>query len=776
VAASLACGLTFGGKHVAGARKLLLPPTTLWRAERPVLLARSINRWNPTMKSTNTPHVHRVFGVSAAVACFVILVVGVAGGTISTPLPACDTASPTALGVAFASPSDLKGATLRVLVQGPGAESVDSAGERSFYSSEDLDQLAAAATLDRPTLVLVDSPESRALFEQRLGSTGSKVGDIRVEMMEAARLDAIVGNILRLKDVRIEPTAGSAGLGVCTMSVDGWDTPWELRAADGNVIETTSPEDDLQWQTSERDWRLTTKFGAAELDIVLTPTGSAGTAGTSGSNAVDTTLDSGVTLVPDTPSSAQSQPTEITETPSTAIQPDELVDGADVGRRADTESTDQAKAGDGIPTWALIVPAIGIGLLVGVGLGFVFARRGQTGRVARIAESPIAHPADGPGPFVPEPIEVAGPLDMGDASIVVQVAPDSVGGQVAASASERVDEGALSGTATLGAWLNAEWGWSEKISGRGEDAMPVVISSGGGETFIAVADGLGGAGAAEVGRQPNGQPITSAQVGSNAVMEAIAGFARRGVPIEQMTPAAIQNAIRAKFDEKRSIYQEASFGGSLVRQFPTTFASAAILRSSDGGVDLRVMWAGDSRAFILYPNEGLSALTRDHVDSNADDFELTQIDPKMNNVIEDRSDFHIDIVHHRIERPCYVVVATDGVFGYLPTPRFFEYSILLSRLRRVVDGSPARPRTSGLIRTIRAYAKDDASYVLLAVGPRAPDDEQALILPHIKRLQREMYVPGGYATNPSGDPEFNRRDWMEYKTVYERYVRAPGAS
>lgn len=680
-----------------------------------------------------------------------------AGASPAVPLPQCGPAQLTTFSVTFTSLADSE-SELRVLAQGSPGELADQKGERVFVSDVDPAKLAEAATAGEPTLVILNSAPSESQFQRALVEAVATDPNLDIKVTDAGRLDQVVDAVLALKELRAEPLGDGSVIRLCATAAGAVeDLGWTVKDDRGTEVPATGADDGRQWNVSGTNWELSPAIVDAEHFAVRLlpepPTELPGDESTTGSPTTST-------------SSTVANPPPTTSKPGGLVQ-DEDSDPAEAGHGGETD-------GDGgLPFWLVLVGVVVFGLAVGVGLGFMVPRRPDGAPTQRIAESPLASHGE-PAFFAAGPIDSSVPLDTGSAATVVQIAPTSVAHQVASDASTVFADGALSGTTPIVKWLRAEWGWSEKIPGRGEDARPVVLSSGGGESFIAVADGLGGAGAAEVGRRPDGLPITSAQVGSNAVMEAVAGFAARGVSIDQMTPDAIRNAIRAKFDEKRAVYQEAAFGGSLVRHFPTTFASAAITRSNGQGVELRVMWVGDSRAYVLYPEQGLSVLTRDHVESDADDFELAHVDPKMNNVIEDRAEFRIDSRKHRITRACYVIVATDGVFGYLPTPRFLELSILQSRFGRLVNGQHAVPATSGLIRTVRTYAKDDASYALLAVGFQSPEAELAAIQPRLDTLYRELFELGPFATFPHGDPEFNRNDWLRYRAVYERFIRVNG--
>lgn len=110
--------------------------------------------------------------------------------------------------------------------------------------------------------------------------------------------------------------------------------------------------------------------------------------------------------------------------------------------------------------------------------------------------------------------------------------------------------------------------------------------------------------------------------------------------------------------------------GSMVRKFPTTLALAYAEKEEDA-IKIHLLWAGDSRVYLL-DEKGLAQLTRDDTDVE-DAFENLTNDGPMNNVLSSDGNYGINYKSVLLSTPTIVFAATDGCFGYIPTPMEFEY-------------------------------------------------------------------------------------------------------
>lgn len=111
--------------------------------------------------------------------------------------------------------------------------------------------------------------------------------------------------------------------------------------------------------------------------------------------------------------------------------------------------------------------------------------------------------------------------------------------------------------------------------------------------------------------------------------------------------------------------------GSLSKAFPTTVA--AFTKGIDSDV-ATFYWCGDSRCYIL-DDDGLHQVTTDDTAVH-DAMHNLREDAPMTNVASASHPFRIHKKRLEIKRPSLIFAATDGCFGYLPSPMAFERLLL----------------------------------------------------------------------------------------------------
>jgi len=208
-------------------------------------------------------------------------------------------------------------------------------------------------------------------------------------------------------------------------------------------------------------------------------------------------------------------------------------------------------------------------------------------------------------------------------------------------------------------------------------------------------------------------------------------------------------------------------------------AVIALQRREPGGDvwDCHLFWAGDSRAYLLEPASGAHQLTVDDIRSGGDAMNNLREDSVVSNAMSADTDF---VVHHhkvQLTAPFLVAAATDGCFGYLPTPMHFEY-LVLAALR----DSPDADGWSAAVQTaIAQVTGDDASMSLLAVGAeharlkelfadRTAQLERSCITP-LDHLQRDVQRAERQLHELSQrQQQLRARMWAEYKSGYEHYL------
>lgn len=202
--------------------------------------------------------------------------------------------------------------------------------------------------------------------------------------------------------------------------------------------------------------------------------------------------------------------------------------------------------------------------------------------------------------------------------------------------------------------------------------------------------------------------------------------------------------------------------GTMVRDFPTT-AAAALVRNSDQGTEVQCFWAGDSRVYLMN-RAGLAQLTRDDVEgTNA--MSNLRSDGALTNVVAADREFvlHAGKTLRFGDRDPYMIfAATDGCFGYLPTPMDFE-DMILTCLLKAAGPMDFRHR---LEESIGETAGDDYTLAFMSFGFGDFRTMQESMRPRKRILQHD------YMDWMEQDPslEMQERLWEEYRANYERLL------
>jgi hypothetical protein len=256
--------------------------------------------------------------------------------------------------------------------------------------------------------------------------------------------------------------------------------------------------------------------------------------------------------------------------------------------------------------------------------------------------------------------------------------------------------------------------WSEKVPGRGEDALPIACATGPSSGAVAVFDGLGGAGAAlvttDVGEQSH------ARVAATLARTVTAQFLQAARPLPDGDTAAAQLLAAMLRDAFAGYVEEHGLGkgrlrSRLIRTLPTTLALGRY-GSGVSGLMCEAIWAGDSRVYLLTPESGLQQLSDDDLRSGADALDNLHLDSPLSNLVSASVPFTINTRTVRVSSTYPILfAATDGCFGYLPTPWHFEF-LLLDSLQQADSFEDWKHRIDVGIATVTG---DDVSLALVAI-------------------------------------------------------------
>jgi serine/threonine protein phosphatase PrpC len=311
--------------------------------------------------------------------------------------------------------------------------------------------------------------------------------------------------------------------------------------------------------------------------------------------------------------------------------------------------------------------------------------------------------------------------------------------------------------------------WTEKRKGRGEDAPPTALSHYLGRGMLAVYDGVGGAGARSVGSTPDHQ-VSGAFVASRVAHFALEDwFVTSGEQRPITDSAGLDTAILAGL-RGTGLAPGSKVIGTMVRHLPTTLA-AIEYELIGGDLNIVARWAGDSRAYILDPAEGLHVVTRDDTEET-DALNQLANDPPMTNMICADRPFRINEfpLINVVQPPTVVLCATDGFFHYVETPAHFEY-MLLSTMNMAANLHEWAAR---LAEYAHGSSADDASLVIAAFGYQSFPALQEAFARRGDVLTEKYIDPlhrPGTRRKQRQQPATRQSLWEEYRIGYEKLIR-----
>jgi hypothetical protein len=326
-----------------------------------------------------------------------------------------------------------------------------------------------------------------------------------------------------------------------------------------------------------------------------------------------------------------------------------------------------------------------------------------------------------------------------------------------------------------------------KIPGQGEDSDPILHNGRDDVGLVAVFDGMGGAGGT-VYQTPDG-PRTGAYLAARVARDVVERRMREllapgghldGPAAAEGLHRAVEEALLARLAELHA--PRSALRSKLLRALPTTMAMAAVQRPEPDGRPwtCHLMWAGDSRIYALDPTGGAHQLTLDDIRDGGDAMANLREDSVVSNAMSADTPFD---VHHRevqLTPPFLLIAATDGCFGYFPSPMHFE-RLMLATLQ---DASDVSAWSTAVQTQITAITGDDASMAVLGAGADL-DGFRNLFADRLSTLQQQWVGPLDELTAEIDDLEAQLsllRDrqrqqtaelWAAYKPDYLRCLGEP---
>ena len=328
-----------------------------------------------------------------------------------------------------------------------------------------------------------------------------------------------------------------------------------------------------------------------------------------------------------------------------------------------------------------------------------------------------------------------------------------------------------------------------KIPEHGEDSDPI-LREGPDLALLAVFDGMGGAGGT-VYETPDG-PRSGAYLASRIARDVVErrmldllvpDWNLNGTDAAEDLRRSVQAALEARLLELKAPVSR--LRSKLLRALPTTMAVLALQRGSRAGSTwlCHVFWAGDSRGYVFTP-DGAHQLTVDDLREPSDAMANLRKDSVVSNAVSADTEFRVNYRRVELEAPFLLVCATDGCFGYLPTPMHFEQLVV----RSLVESRDVDAWSRAIQAEVAAVAGDDAAMAVTGVGADLTE-LQALYAPRQTELQEQFTGPIDHLHEEVQQAEQElvrqrqrqtaetQRLWSSYQPRYERYLHpAPDAA
>jgi len=314
---------------------------------------------------------------------------------------------------------------------------------------------------------------------------------------------------------------------------------------------------------------------------------------------------------------------------------------------------------------------------------------------------------------------------------------------------------------------------TEKKEGHGEDAPPLLFIK---EEFYAVGvfDGMGGAGAATCDSE-YGEGYTKAYVSSRIVRDTVENLleeqAEKDDWLEVLKMRILQ---RLKLEqEKFPSKTKSMLRSKMVREYPTTMA-IVMMQPSDKNLLIDSYWAGDSHCY-LWTSQGFYQISKDDLEENNDPMENLNNDAPISNCICADRDFTINHIHVELPKePVVILCATDGCFGYLPTPMHFE-DVLKRNLKNAQN---VKDWEKKIMRDILSVTGDDTSLSLIAYGYdsfyslKKEQKGNSNILKDVRQLEASIAeLKKQLEMKIEHYESRKKKNWDLYKQEYMKYLK-----
>lgn len=281
---------------------------------------------------------------------------------------------------------------------------------------------------------------------------------------------------------------------------------------------------------------------------------------------------------------------------------------------------------------------------------------------------------------------------------------------------------------------------NKPLKGHDEDA-PAYAD----DRMLIVCDGLGGGG--QNAYLVDGEKRTSAYLGSRKISAACQEYFSMHYDefcSNMQDPALLIAGLKSYISDTLNQYVAEKGLKNIVRgksmqMLPSTLA-AIIYKHHEDHTDALVVSAGDSRAFVLTPENGLQQISKDDVFDNVDAFEKSAT---MTNNIRQDGEFHINYGYFSLPPRCIMLVCTDGCFDYISSPMELEYRLeySISKCGNLMD--PTRDNLGEYFGNVLVNSglKDDCTMAGVILGYSDSEDTKNLYLKRALHIQEKYRNP-----------------------------------
>ena len=324
--------------------------------------------------------------------------------------------------------------------------------------------------------------------------------------------------------------------------------------------------------------------------------------------------------------------------------------------------------------------------------------------------------------------------------------------------------------------------WSEKIPGKGEDASAIARVFEDGSGLVAAFDGLGGSGSTQY--ELGGVSISGAYFASRVARSLLNTFFTRNKASKddfslEETLSDYSELLTLILKKSIEVLDKnpSKLRSKLIRRLPTTLTAIYFEQAGENQLKIWPINAGDSRSYVLRPEQGLQQLTKDDLSNNANALESLYSDSRMSFCLHADCDNKLNYRSLEITGSAVLISATDGCFDYVQFPAHLEYKLLDA----LMYAGDLLQWQAILGPSFKNIASDDVGMGLIAVGwPDFQTLKEAFKERH--QFLKEKYVsPIGDIAKKVEDSEestekevvFAERDkgfqelWAEYGPTYE---------